>query len=118
REDVVRWPRVSDGRVVVFRERFVFRRPAWPAPTPRALARWRDAHELPRHVFAHSSREPKPRYVDLESPAFLDALRREVEALAAHDRGTLEITEMLPGEGELWLDGHASEFLVQMSSVE
>jgi hypothetical protein len=69
-------------------------------------------------VFAHSSREPKPRYIDLESPALLDLLRREVEALGAHGRGTLEITEMLPGPGALWLGGHASEFLVQMSSVE
>ena len=118
REDVVHWSRVTDGRVVVFRERWVFRRPEWPEPTPRGVARWRDAHRLPRHVFAHSSREPKPRYIDLESPALLDLLRREVEALGAHGRGTLEITEMLPGPGALWLGGHASEFLVQMSSVE
>ncbi|HJQ97323.1 MAG TPA: lantibiotic dehydratase [Candidatus Polarisedimenticolaceae bacterium] len=116
REDVVHWPRVTDGRVVVFRERWVFRRPEWPEPTPRGLVRWRDAHRLPRHVFAHSSREPKPRYIDLDSPSFLDLLRRDVEALGAHGRATLEITEMLPGPGELWLGGHACEFLVQTSS--
>jgi hypothetical protein len=114
REDVMRWPRVTAGRVIVFRERWVFRRNDRPDPTPRGLVRWRDEHALPRHVFAHTSTEPKPRYVDFESPAFLDLLRRAL----AEDAETLEIVEMVPGPGELWLDGHASEFLVQMSSCE
>jgi hypothetical protein len=112
RADMTHWPRVTAGRVIVFRERWVFRRDARPEPTPRGLVRWRDAHALPRHVFAHTSREPKPRYVDFESPAFLDLLRREL----ADDAETLEIVEMVPGPGDLWLHGHASECLVQLSS--
>lgn len=116
RDDVDHWPRVTSERVVVFRERWVFRRPFWPEASARALARWRDAHALPRHVFVHTTREPKPRYVDLESPAFLDLLRRDLVPVAGDDAARLEVTEMLPGPGELWLAGHASEFLVQMAS--
>ena len=117
RPDVIRWPRVTAGRVLVFRERWVFRREAWPEPSTRGFVRWRESHRLPRHVFAHSSLEPKPRYLDLESPAFLDLLRRDLTAWARDPAATLELTEMLPGPGDLWLEGHPSEFLVQMSSL-
>jgi len=127
RPGVTRWPRVTSGRVVVFRERWVFPKESCPAGDglgafARAVCRWRETHALPRHVFVHTSREPKPRYVDLESPPLLDLLRRDLATLAGDPAATLQVAEMLPGPGELWMvdgsgRGHATEFLVQMSSV-
>ncbi|HZN54565.1 MAG TPA: lantibiotic dehydratase [Candidatus Polarisedimenticolaceae bacterium] len=117
---VVRWPRVVSGRLVLFRERWVFRHGEHPAPgsTLEAFARetlrWRRRWSLPRHVFVHSSHEPKPRYVDLASPVFLDLLRRDLAAIPEPREATLHVTEMAPGPEELWLSGHAAEVLVQM----
>ena len=125
---VTHWPRVTAGRVVLFRERWVFHRGEWPdAPARgdelhafgRAVLTWRERHGLPRHVFAHSSKEPKPRYFDLASPAFCDLLRRDLAGLAGDADAAVHVTEMLPGPDALFAAdaaGHyASEFLVQMS---
>ena len=124
---VTHWPRVTAGRVVLFRERWVFHPGEWPvAPARgdelhafgRAVLTWRERHRLPRHVFAHSSKEPKPRYFDLASPAFCDLLRRDLAGLAGEADAVLHVTEMLPGPGELFAADaagrYASEFLVQM----
>ena len=124
---VTHWPRVFAGRLVIFREHWVFRRGEWPEPPERgdhllAFARaalsWRERWRLPRHVFAHSSKEPRPRYIDLASPVFLDLLRRDLVALSGDADATLHLTEMLPGPDELFVHdshgGYATEFLVQM----
>jgi len=123
------WPRVVAGRLVLFRERWVFRRGEWPEPPSRgdalaAFARvtlaWRRRWVLPRHVFVHSSHDPKPRYFDLASPVFLDLLRRDLVGLSAESDPTLHVTEMLPGPDELFIrgpeGGYAAEFLVQMDN--
>jgi hypothetical protein len=125
-EGVTRWPRVVHDRTVLFRERWVFGpldRPALPEPASRApeaeffvaTARWRRRHRLPRHVFAHTSADPKPRYVDLESPLLVDLLRR---TLAGAGGGSLHVVEMLPRPEELLVrgpqGGYATEFLVQL----
>jgi len=125
--EVTHWPRVAAGRVVLFRERWVFRKGEWPKPPGRgddllpfgrAVLRWRERFRLPRHVFVHSSKEPKPRYVDCGSPVFLDLLRRDLAALADETDATLHVTEMFPGPGDLFVtDGagaYAAEFLVQL----
>ncbi len=124
---VTHWPRIVSGRLVLFREHWLFRKGEWPEPPVRgddlvAFARqtlsWRARWLLPRHVFVHSSKEPKPRYVDLESGVFLDLLRRDLAALSGESEGTLHLTEMLPGPDDLFVHddrgGFASEFLVQM----
>jgi hypothetical protein len=135
-EGVGRWPRIVSGRLVLFRERWIFGPGEWPAaaespgraPEEEHLlgtARWRRRHGLPRHVFVHTTLEPKPRYVDLESPVLVDLLRRSTAALERDGKGAgeLHVTEMLPGPEELWIRdaagrGHASEFLVQMQHPE
>ena len=117
---ITRWPRVASGRLVLFRERWVFRPGEWPSPASplssfaRDVLRWRRRWSLPRHAFVHNTHEPKPRYVDLASPVFLDLLRRDLAAIPAPGEATVYVTEMAPGPDELWLDGHASEFLVQL----
>jgi hypothetical protein len=84
-------------------------------------AAWRRRHQLPRHVFVHTPAEPKPFYCDLDSPLFVDLLRRLLtpagEAGAAPP--TLHVTEMLPEPDEMWVQDdrgrYASEFLLHLS---
>lgn len=126
---VTRWPRVAAGRLVLFREHWVFRTGEWPEPPARgddlvAFARlvgaWRERWRLPRHLFVHSSKEPKPRYVDLASPVFLDLLRRDLLGLSRQPEAALHVTEMFPGPDDLFIhdeDGaYATEFLVQLDA--
>lgn len=112
-----RWPRFTTGRLVLFRRRWTLS-PGEPPEDGAAffaeVARWRRRHGIPRHVFVHTTADLKPFYVDLESPLFVDLLRR---ALAGE--ATLHLTEMLPGPDEMWVrDGrgrYATEFLLHLS---
>lgn len=129
-EGVTHWPRVVCGKVVLFRERWVFRSGEWPGTSRSGAAlsdadyfveaaRWRRRHGLPRNVFVHTSEESKPRYVDLEAPIFVDLLRRAAASLAGKKSPTLHVTEMCPAPGDLWITDasggrYASEFLVQL----
>lgn len=135
------WPRIVHGRVVLMRRRWYFP-PGHPPEPPRdrgdpdeLLARffarvhgWRRSHGLPRHVFVRTNLEPKPFWVDLESPAAVDLLRRLLsspgpagDAGATPPRRDLHVEEMLPGPGEMWVrDGegrYAAELLLQMGRV-
>jgi hypothetical protein len=131
---VTRWPRVVHDRVVLFRERWVFGPGDAPAPPEPgaaspdadfflAVARWRGRHRLPRHVFVHTSTDPKPQYVDLESPLFVDLLRRTlVSGSPGAPPGALHVVEMLPGPEQMLAAGdgvrYATEFLVQLDGPE
>jgi hypothetical protein len=132
-EEVRHWPRIVSGRTVIFRERWSLPPEAWPvsarggAPLPDGefffeVARWRRRHAIPRHVFVHTSEDPKPRYVDLESPIFVDLLRRAIPRRDGEASPELGVTEMLPGPGDLWIAGdggsYASEFLVHLHQPE
>ncbi|HYV18772.1 MAG TPA: lantibiotic dehydratase [Verrucomicrobiae bacterium] len=134
-EGIVAWPRFTWGRTVLFRRRWLLPAGALPpelrdpsASEPAAfaaLARVRLRHRMPRHVFVHTSVEPKPFYVDLQSPVLADLVHR-----AAAPRGdrpssrgggsgpALTFTEMLPSPEGLWVGDasgrYASEFLVQL----
>lgn len=130
---VRRWPRFVCGKVVLFRARWVFPADEAPLPSRRTgalpsdaefflqVARWRELNDLPRHLFAHTSAEPKPFYVDLESPVLVDVLRRALPAPTAGAEAVLFVTEMLPGPEELWVQdasgGYATEFLVQLGGI-
>jgi hypothetical protein len=133
-EGVTRWPRVVCGKVVLFRERWIFRPGEWPETSRSGAAlsdadhfietaRWRRRHGLPRHVFVHTSEESKPRYVDLESPIYVDLLRRAAASLSGKKSPTLHVTEMYPAPEDLWITDasdrrYASEFLVQLQGPE
>jgi hypothetical protein len=122
---VTRWPRFTLGRVVVFRRRWVLapgemgfgaERPAFHPDRWEAIARGRARAKLPRHVFVSTETDPKPIYVDLESPWLVELLERRVSGAT-----TLHVTEMLPGPDDLWVRDahgrHASEFLVHLGNA-
>ncbi len=131
--DVERWPRFVCGKVILFRARWTFDRDRMP-PIARGgtplrdsdyfleLTRWRTVHGLPRHVFVCTRSEPKPFYVDLESPVLADLLRRAIASGTAGGQAALHVTEMIPGPEDLWVrDGkgsYASEFLVQLGGPD
>ncbi len=130
---VKRWPRFVCGNVVLFRARWTFGGDRLPqvarlgVPLRDAdffleLARWRARNGLPRHVFVHTRAEPKPFYVDLESPVLTDLLRRAVANAATSGEAALHVTEMLPGPEDMWVrDGrgsYATEFLVQLQGPD
>ncbi|CAG7613341.1 lantibiotic dehydratase [Actinacidiphila bryophytorum] len=105
-------PRIRCGRVVLHRERWRFAPGALSGWSPgagsargaaaefAAARRLRGDLDLPRHGFAKIPGEPKPVYVDWESPLLVHQLFR----LARGAAGPVEFSEMLPGPGELWLD--------------
>ncbi len=126
---ITRWPRFVCGRTVLFRERWAFGPGEWPRPVRGShvldeadyfieIGRWRRRHRIPRHVFVHSSADAKPRYLDLESPVFVELLQRSAAGAGREAPQDLEVTEMLPGPEHLWIEGehghHASEFLVHL----
>lgn len=93
-------PRIEHGRVV-------FRRAMWTVPagdvtwTDASKVRaWAQAMGLPRRVFALVDGEPKPVYLDFDSPTLLAILARQIR------RGTnsaVRFSEMLPAPEETWL---------------
>jgi lantibiotic biosynthesis protein len=112
-------PRLTLGRLVLSRERWNLRASECPRPdgdawsTFAAVQRWRRSHGLPRRVFAHTDRAPKPLPVDLESPLLLPGLFQMAEG--AH---WLVLEEALPSPDGLWLRvgrrPHASELLLTL----
>ena len=79
---IPRWPRFTSGRLVLFRRRWIVAPGELPATADAALfaevARWRRQHGIPRHVFVHTAADPKPFHADLDSPLFVDLVRRAI----------------------------------------
>ena len=91
------------------------RRASWAAPelpaAPGDLAAWARERGIPRRVFARSPLERKPRYVDFESPSLCRAVLRFARG------GPLELTEMLPGPDECWLESDAGHHTSELRVV-
>jgi lantibiotic biosynthesis dehydratase-like protein len=129
-EGVEVWPRFRCGRIVMSRRRWRFNAERMPRGGAGGIgaahfvevARWRERHGLPRHVFVHSSVDPKPFYVDLESPLFVEQMLRAVPNAEGSAAATFHVTEMLPAPDELWARDtagrYASEFLVHLTHPE
>lgn len=83
--------------------------PAEDAADFRALRALAARLGMPRFVFAKSPEEPKPVYVDFDSPLALDLL-----AKMARSTSELAVSEMRPAPDELWLadggDRYCAEF--------
>jgi len=63
-----------------------------------AWRRWARRLDLPRHVFVKSDAEPKPVYVDFNSPQSIDLL-----ATLSKKLQPMRLSEMRPAPDELWM---------------
>lgn len=109
-------PRVTIDRLVVSRESWRVKPSDMTfayedSPESRFLAarRWAKGLGLPRFVFAKSSIEVKPVYVDLDSPIFVNIFAKLVRRTKEHVAGetVISISEMLPGLDQTWVPDRA-----------
>ncbi|MFI5977300.1 lantibiotic dehydratase [Streptomyces sp. NPDC051452] len=106
-----RSPRVTIDRMTVARESWRFAGSALAFADDKSEARrfvrarqWRDTHELPRFVFVVSPAEPRPFFVDFDSPVYVNILAKAARRLARKDPDAqLTVTEMLPTPEQTWL---------------
>ncbi|MER5584729.1 lantibiotic dehydratase [Streptomyces asoensis] len=104
-------PRITIDSTVVARESWRFAGSALAFADDKSEARrfvrarqWRDTHELPRFVFVVSPTEPRPFFVDFDSPVYVNILAKAARRLARKDPDArLTVTEMLPTPEQTWL---------------
>jgi hypothetical protein len=105
-------PRILIDRLVIARESWTFDAADLQSLLRKeehqrylAVRRWRRRWALPRFVFVTVPVEPKPFYVDFDSPIYVEIFVKSVRRLA--DSGlaerTLSVSEMLPAPNQLWL---------------
>ena len=85
-----------------------------------AARRWAAANEIPRFAFVKVPVEPKPFYVDFDSPVlvnmFAKAVRRCAEKAGAG--AVVTVTEMLPAADQTWLpDGEGKRYTCELRMV-
>jgi hypothetical protein len=110
-------PRVTLSGLVIARESWRFHARALTFATAEqpgerfvGARRWAREHALPRFVFVRVPEEPKPCYVDFESPIYVESLAR-----LARKGSTIAIVEMLPRPDECWLtDGDDRRFTSEL----
>jgi hypothetical protein len=119
-------PRVTIDRLVVARESWIFRGSALEfaqiptAPERYAAARrWAAEKGLPRFVFAKTPIEPKPFYIDLESPILVEGFAKAIRAaVKAEAEAQIHVSEMMPGHEELWLpDAQGNRYTCELRTV-
>jgi hypothetical protein len=98
-------PRITVGRTVLRREMWTFNAADIPwahrADALHDTARaWASAHAMPRRVFALAGEQPKPIYVDFDSPALFAVVARQIRAVGS---GDIRFSEMLPDPDHAWL---------------
>ncbi|MFI9005966.1 lantibiotic dehydratase [Actinosynnema sp. NPDC053489] len=110
-------PRVTVDRLVVSREAWRFPVAELGFADAKTEARrfvgaraWRTRHDLPRFVFFTSPAEPRPVFVDFDSPASVTLLAKAARRLARADASArLTVTEMLPTPEQTWLTDDRGE---------
>jgi hypothetical protein len=111
RPDADHAPRITVDRVVLAREswRFVAAELGFADEKDEArrfveARRWRAALGLPRFVFVVSPAEPRPFYVDFDSPVYVNIFAKAARRLARRDGAArLAVSEMLPDPEHAWL---------------
>ncbi|MFE4170486.1 lantibiotic dehydratase [Streptomyces sp. NPDC056909] len=106
-----RSPRVTVDSLVVAREtwRFVASEMEFAGEKNEArrfvrARQWRSAQELPRWVFVVSPTEPRPFFVDFDSPVYVNIFAKAARRLARKDPAArMTVTEMLPNPEQAWL---------------
>ncbi|NKI45262.1 lantibiotic dehydratase [Streptomyces physcomitrii] len=119
-------PRITVDRMILARE-------TWQLPVAEVdfadekteaarfvrARRWQRRHDLPRFVFVVSPTEPRPFYVDFDSPVYLTILAKAARRLARKDPAArLKISEMLPTPEQAWLtDDHGHRYTSELRFV-
>jgi Lantibiotic dehydratase, N terminus len=105
-------PRVTIDRLVVTREAWSFSAAELEfahkkeeADRFAALQRWVREQGMPRFVFVKAAIEPKPFYVDFESPILINFFTKTVRHTLAGELQdqVITVTEMIPSPDELWV---------------
>lgn len=110
-DDISHFPRVTIDRMIVAREtwRFdpaslVFAEEKEESKRFVRASQWRVAQGLPRFVFVVSPTEPRPFYVDFDSPVYANIFAKAVRRLRRSDGlGCLTVSEMVPAPEQTWL---------------
>ncbi|CRK57296.1 hypothetical protein [Alloactinosynnema sp. L-07] len=119
-------PRVTIDKMIVCRETWRLRADSLDFTADKSEARrfvrarhWRDSLELPRFVFVVSPTEPRPFFVDFDSPVYVNIFAKAARRLARADPdGRLTITEMLPSPEHAWLtDDEGSRYTAELRFV-
>jgi hypothetical protein len=90
--------------------RTVYRRESWRIsigdcpPDPAAVAGWARDHGMPRRVFVRMPDEPKPTYLDVESPVLARSFCRQIRRRAERPEQLVAVSEMLPRPEDCWLE--------------
>ncbi len=119
-------PRVSIDRLVIKREswrypaaKLAFSHESSSAHRYAQTRKWRLANAMPRFVFLSAPVEPKPCYLDFESPILVDIFCKIVRRTreAGTPDAAIEISEMLPRPDQIWLtdaeqNRYTSEFRI------
>ncbi|MFH0240929.1 lantibiotic dehydratase [Streptomyces sp. HK10] len=111
RPDGEHTPRVTIDRMIVARETWAFPVASLAFAEEKTEAgrfvrarQWRREHDLPRFVFVVSPAEPRPFYVDFDSPVYVTILAKALRRLARKDPGArVKVSEMLPTPEQAWL---------------
>ncbi len=105
-------PRITVDRMVIARETWsfapaeiAFAKEKSPANRFLAVRRWAMEQGMPRFVFVKVASEPKPCFLDFDSPIYVDIFAKLVRRDMALDPREVSITisEMLPEPDQLWL---------------
>jgi hypothetical protein len=67
------------------------------------ITAWRDAHAMPRWVFYKPPHEPKPIYLDFDSPLYVDVFVKLMKRAGRDAAASVRIAEMLPRADQTWL---------------
>jgi hypothetical protein len=106
-------PRITIGKLVLSRERWVFQvaDSGWAFAKDEQerfyLARqWRAEHQLPERVFYRVPVELKPTAADFRSIVLVNLFAKHIRQTQAAGHADYTVTEMLPDLDQLWLTDH------------
>jgi len=108
-------PRLALNGVIVHRRHWQLPSNAWIGPDSReAFRKLRElaGEDLPRFCYVKGAEQPKPLLVD-----FADPISAELLLWMARNEAQLILSEMLPGPGELWLDGPEGSYTSELRTV-
>jgi hypothetical protein len=111
------WRAITVGRTVLRRASWRTQAAERPAEAS-GIDVWARALGLPRRVFCLVAGEPKPAYVDFQSPALTRNLHRMLDrAASAHPDATVRFSDMLSAPDQCWLEHQGARYTSELRIV-